>query len=157
MIKERKHFRHQSLIILFFTISLLTACGEKKTTDQELQQAFELHQEAIKVRQTTGAQIDELETTEQLLTKADLDTIRTLLKAWDDQLVEVPGFEAEHDHSGHDHGHGHHDDLPNLTPQQHLQIQQLLLQEIKAIAQKTAQIQKQYPSNSAVNSSVMGN
>ncbi|MGD1894637.1 MAG: hypothetical protein ACFB15_29095 [Cyclobacteriaceae bacterium] len=132
-------------------MALIVACGDSKKTDENLQQAFELHKEAVEIRQMTNKQMNELKANEDSLFvntyQADLDSISRSLEEWDEQLVEVPGFEHEHDHdhAGHDHDHDHdhdhsHGEQTNLTPEQHLQVQQHLLDEIKAIAEEVNQI-----------------
>ena len=140
----------KTLIPILGIIFLLTACGDKKQTNEDLQQAFELHKEAIKIRKMMDDQMAQLKSNKDSLfvetyTK-DLNSISLSLGTWDEQLVEVPGFEEEHnhsdhdhhDHSGHDHHHGEHQQ--ELTPKQHLEVQQHLLQDIKAIAEKIGSI-----------------
>lgn len=136
---------------VFFTLSLMAlavACGGKKEPNEDLQQAFKLHQEAVNIYNQAGEQLAKLMANgDSLFIKAnqqDLDSISRSLKAWNEQLVEVPGFEEAHDHSGHDHsGHDHHHaKQPELTPQQHLQVQQHLLQEIRAIEKRIDQIKE---------------
>ncbi|WP_422080141.1 hypothetical protein [Ulvibacterium sp.] len=138
-------------ILILGILALSFACGDKKQKGEDLQQAFELHQEAIEIRQMTQDQVAHLKAnTDSLFVKMytkDLQSISRSLEAWDEQLVEVPGFEEEHDHSGHDHSghdhdHHHHDAHPELTPKQHLEVQQHLLEEIKAIAIKIDNIKE---------------
>ena len=131
-------------------IVLLVACGDKKKANKDLQEAFKLHQEAVNIRNQTVDQLAILTANEDSLFikayKNDLDSISRSLKAWDEQLVEVPGFEEEHDHSGHDHDHDHdhdHGQQGELTPEQHLQVQQHLLQQIRAIEKSINQIKQQ--------------
>ncbi len=130
-------------------IALSSACGDKQM-NKDLQQAFELHKEAIKIRQMAQDQMAKLQANKDSLfvetyTK-DLQSISSSLEAWDEQLVEVPGFEEEHDHSDHDHSdhdhHHHHDEQQELTPKQHLEVQQHLLEEIQAIAEKVNNIKE---------------
>lgn len=132
---------------LFFMVLLVTsmvACGDKKQ-HEDLQQAFKLHQDAINIREQIADQITKLVTNQDSLFaatyKTDLDAISLSLKTWDEQLVEVPGFEEEHDHSGHDHHH-HHTET-ELTPGQHLELQQHLLQEIQTIEARIKEIAEQ--------------
>ena len=139
------------VVLALGLITLITSCGEKKI-DENLQKAFELHKEAVEVRQTAQDQIEKLESNSDSLFVAtygkDISALSSSLKEWDEQLIEVPGFEEEHDHthhdhSGHDHDHDHdhhHHDQPELTPQQHLEVQQQLLQEIKQLAGKISSI-----------------
>ncbi|WP_425237089.1 hypothetical protein [Ulvibacterium sp.] len=130
---------------MFGILALSSACGDKKQMNEDLQRAFELHKEAMEIRHMTQDQIAQLKAnTDSLFVKTytkDLQSISHSLDAWDEQLVEVPGFEEEHDHSGHNHEH-HHDEHPELTPKQHLEVQQHLLEEIKAIAIKIDNIKE---------------
>ena len=138
--------RCQQLIFTFGLIVLSVACGNQKKTNEDLQQAFKLHQEAMNVRDQTVDQLAKLTANEDSLFvktyKKDLDSISRALEAWDEQLVEVPGFEDDHDHSGHDHDHDH-DEQPDMTPEQHLEVQQYMLQQIRAIEKSINQIKEQ--------------
>ena len=150
MIQKRNFSnRCKQFFLTLGLIALLVACGDKKKPSEDLQQAFKLHQEAMSIRSQINDQLAKLTTNgDSLFLKAfkkDLDSINRSLKDWDEKLVEVPGFEEEHDHSGHDHsGHDHHhDDEPELTPEQHLQVQQHLLEEIRAIETRINQVKEQ--------------
>ncbi len=145
MIQRKRLMRLPQLLMLMLGITaLLSACGDTKQKNEDLQQAFELHTEAVKIRQMTEDQMTQLQANKDSLFVAtytkDLQSISQSLEAWDEQLVEVPGFEHDHDHSDHDHSdhdhHHHHDEQQDLTPKQHLEVQQHLLQEIQAIAEK---------------------
>ena len=151
MIQRKRLIRPCKLLVLMLgIITLSSACGDKKQTDADLQQAFEFHKEAIKIRQMTQDQMVQLQANKDSLFVAafanDLQSISRSLETWDEQLVEVPGFEEEHDHSGHDHSdhdhHHHHDEQQELTPKQHLEVQQHLLEEIQAIAEKINNIKE---------------
>ena len=134
--------RCKQLFLTLGLIALLVSCGDKKKSNADLQQAFKLHQEAMNIRNQAVDQLAKLIANgDSLFVKAykkDLDSISRSLKAWDEQLVEVPGFEEAHDHSGHDHP----DEQLELTPEQHLQVQQHLLQEIRAIEKSINQIKE---------------
>lgn len=133
-------------------ISLLSACGDKQK-EIDLQQAFSTHGEAVKVRKNAQEALIKLQANTDSLFVAnnseELKSIAEALALWDEQLVEVPGFEhdhSHHDHSGHDHDHDHdhnHDHNHSgqeLTPKQHIEVQQHLLSEIKAIVEKISSI-----------------
>ncbi|MEM8846922.1 MAG: hypothetical protein AAGD17_07450 [Bacteroidota bacterium] len=142
----------QFFVLLFSIIALTSACSDKEK-DKDLVQAFKSHEEAIEVRRTVADQIGKLKAnTDSLFVitySKELKSISSALEEWDEQLVEVPGFEEEHDHSHHDHSghdHDHHHDhnhsKQELTPKQHLEIQQHLLQKIKGLAQKISNIKE---------------
>lgn len=126
---------------LFFVcvISIhMWACGSEGEKQKEmLQQAYGLHLKSIQIRHTLNEWLTKSK--EHALTDSlynqDLDSITQLLEIWDTQVVEVPGFEKEHHHE-----HDHHVQ-PQLTPQQHIQIQQHLLNEIREIAKRVNRLQ----------------
>lgn len=123
---------------------MIMACSHDKKPGKNLQQAFKIHQDAVKIRNQVAGHLDKLNANEDSLFvtayKENLDSISRALETWDEQLVEVPGFEEAHDHSGHDH---HHDEQPELTPEQHLQVQQHLFKEIQTIEKSINQIKEQ--------------
>lgn len=137
----------KQFILILSLLTLSIACGDNKNKEV-LRQAFDIHEEAVKVRGRVSDKMTRLssiqDTTFLMTFKADLDSIAVALEEWDEQLVEVPGFDEEHDHSGHDHsGHEHdHDNEPQLTPAQHVELQQFLLQEIKSLEEKINLIQE---------------
>ncbi|WP_435625698.1 hypothetical protein [Flagellimonas sp.] len=134
-------------VLVLGLMALLTSCGEKQI-DENLQKAFELHNEAVKVRQATKNQIERLKSNTDSLFVAtygnEINSLSSALEEWDEQLIEVPGFEDEHNHSHHDHSsHDHNHDHEHhehggqeLTSKQHLEVQQHLLEEIKELAEK---------------------
>ncbi len=144
----RTYFINQwkTLVPVLGILFVILSCGDSKQKSEELEQAFKLHEEAVKIRSQMGDQMAQLKSNTDSLFVAthtsDLNAISQSLEAWDEQLVEVPGFEHDHDHSGHDHSdhdhdhdHDHHHEQ-ELTPKQHLEVQQQLLDDIKAIAEK---------------------
>ncbi|BFP40559.1 hypothetical protein FGF1_14040 [Flavobacteriaceae bacterium GF1] len=151
MIQRKRLIRPRKLLIpILGILALSLSCSDKKQTNEDLQQAFELHEKAIKIRQMAQDQMDQLQANkDSLFVEAyakDLRSLSSSLEAWDGQVVEVPGFEEEHDHSDHDHSdhdHHHHGEQQELTPKQHLEVQQHLLDEIQAIAEKINTINEQ--------------
>lgn len=150
---QKKHFIVQckGLVPILGILFALISCGDTKQKSEDLEQAFKIHNEAVKLRRTVDAKMAQLKSNTDSLFMAtntkNLDAIGQSLETWDDQLVEVPGFEHEHehehDHSGHDHDHEHdhdHDHEQELTPKQHLEVQQQLLEDLKAIAEKIERI-----------------
>lgn len=155
----------QRLVLVLGIVALSSACAEKKA-DEDLQKAFQLHEEAMEMRQKAQEQLDQLKANKDslfLATHAEtLESFESSLEEWDEQVVEVPGFEHAHDHAGHDHSdhdhsehdhgdhaehdhsdhdhsshdHHNHGSEPELTPKQHLEVQQYLLDEINAIAER---------------------
>ena len=154
--KQRKHpiGLPKFFITLLGILLLSLSCSDKKKNDEDLNSAFQLHKEAIKVRQNVQDLITQLNSNQDsvFLEKngASIKAIDLALAEWDKQLIEVPGFDEEHDHShhdhsGHDHDHDHdhdHGHQPELTSKQHLEVQQQLLDNIKKLEEKIKAIKE---------------
>lgn len=136
--------RKGQFLMLVGLITLMCACGGSEKKDERLQKAYELHLESVGLREEAGKHLEEMinSTDSGFLNSPhpELDSATHSLKEWDEQLVEVPGFEEE-EHEGHHHHH--HGEQQQLTPEQHLEVQQQLLSEIKQIASDIDQIQTQ--------------
>jgi ABC-type nickel/cobalt efflux system permease component RcnA len=112
---------------------ILFGCQPQKN-DPRLIEAHDYHQQAGKIRESLGQQLSNAEA--DSLLHSTLEEFKLALKEWDEAFVEVPGFEHDHDHDhdeeGHDHHH-HHAAAPNLSAQEHLDLQKHLLDEIKEL------------------------
>jgi len=129
-----KHAK-QRLVMLGF-MEFLIACVDSNKPNAELQQVFDRHREAVSMRNQADAQLAKIIKGDSLILnkfKTEIDSIHKSLKTWDEELIEVPGFEHEHDHSEIYHDHNHHVPL-DLSPTQHLEVQEHLLKEIQTIA-----------------------
>lgn len=114
--------------LVLVLICLGTSCNSGEEVDPLLKDAFAIHQEAVRIEQTVQRQLDSF----QISAEKELN-LRARLEQWDEQLVEVPGFEHEH-HHGHDHDHDHdHGSSPKVTPEHMLAIQQESLDSIRTI------------------------
>lgn len=121
-------------IISLTLLGLITLCCQPQKIDSRLAEAHEYHQQAGQIREKLNQQIADM--------KGDSLAINTVqefkraLEEWDEAWVEVPGFEHDHDHDheeeGHDHHH-HHIAAPNLSTDEHLELQKHLLKEIKQL------------------------
>lgn len=115
---------------------LLIACGGPTKEEKELlAQAATLHNAAYTL---AGHLETKLETLKSDTTVA-ADSVTALLAAieqWEEQLVEVPGNEAHHEHAeGEAHHHHHeHGKETTLTPAQMLTVQQEMKMQIDRIA-----------------------
>lgn len=125
---------------------IMLACSHDKKPDENLQEAFKIHEDAVGLRNQLGNELEKLNAIDDslfvLANKGNLDSIANALKSWDEQLVEVPGFEEEHDHDHEGHDHHHHDEQPDLTSEQHLEVQKHLFEEIQAIEKSVNQIKE---------------
>ncbi|NQZ45513.1 MAG: hypothetical protein HRT65_14500 [Flavobacteriaceae bacterium] len=144
--------RIKILIPMIGMVLLWSSCGDKKASNENLQKAFEIHNEALGIQKSALDQMAKLRANKDSLFldtySNELNTISSSLEAWNEQLVEVPGFDdhdhSHHDHSDHDHDHDEHQQNGHqeLTPEQHLEVQQQLLVEIRAIAEKIEKIKE---------------
>ncbi|WP_209329352.1 hypothetical protein [Lunatimonas salinarum] len=111
--------------ILIWLLYLLVGCNDT-TQEKQLQEAYSFHEKSLAIRE----KLENLLKSAEHLAPTQYDELRAFLEEWDNSFVEVPGFEHthDHDHQGHDHHHAHK--APELTPQQHLQLQQHLYGEL---------------------------
>ena len=118
--------------------AFLEGCQSQKS-NSILLEAHEYHQEAIVIREKLGQRLIQAESKEDYLTVSRMEEIKNALQEWDEALVEVPGFEHEHGHEeeGHDHRH-HHNPVPNLSSQEHLELQKHFLESIKMLEKSFA-------------------
>lgn len=114
----------------------LIACQDHEP-DPKLKEAFETHELALKFQDSLKTELADL--AERTLSPEQQGLIDELAKkheAWEDNLVEVPGFAHDHDH-GHDHDHDHdhaeEEMMENLPPAEVLQIQQAMANEVKGM------------------------
>ena len=136
--------RYKRILTTLLLLAIIMACSHDKKPDENLQQAFKIHEDAVGLRNQIADKLENLNSIEDSLFvaayKKNLDSINGALETWDEQLVEVPGFEESHDHEGHDHHH--HDEQSDMTSEQHLQVQQHLFQEIQTIEKSINQVKE---------------
>ena len=125
----------RNITIPLFSIFLIiaSACATASEEDQLMQKAFNLHQEAIQVAKEAK---DLLSSSDQ--PSEDLQSIRNRLGSWEDNLIEVPGYEHGHDHN-HDHDHSH--STIELLPADMLAVQQEFLDSIRVIKNDLVRLQ----------------
>lgn len=140
--------------LVFILSSLfIISCGTSNSTVKEdplLKEAFGYHKEAIEVQKSFKANLKELENRKngiqvqgRALTDGEIkftEDVHKLLRdyeLWNENHVEVPGYEHDHDHSGHDHDHDHsHGNDVQLTPKDMLETQKAFLNNIKEIKKR---------------------
>ncbi len=127
-------------VFLSLLALLISSCSGNSEKDSKLKEAHEIHEASMSVRAQTVAALEIMkssaESAEDSLRVKDLEMA---LKEWDDQVYEIPGFEHDHDHD-HDHDHHHHHrKAPDLTPEQHLEMQNEMMAEIKALLDQAKQ------------------
>jgi hypothetical protein len=118
--------------IILTTLCLLGCQGKKK--DPLLEEAYQQHQEAALIRKEITRQVKQIEVGADSAMLSTINPIKAALQEWDEAWVEVPGFEHEHHHDhDHDHDHHHPNTAPNLSAQEHLDLQKHLLEELKLL------------------------
>lgn len=140
----------KTLFVALSFIILLASCNTKAndaTNDPILVEANGLHLEAMEVEKTfvpllnevierkNSIQVQGRELNQEELNFVDFaDKVERYFKEWQDNRVEVPGFEHAHDHSGHDHHH-HGNDV-QLTPEQMLEVQKQSYKDLNTMKAK---------------------
>lgn len=127
------HMMHYFLVIVLFLSLLLSyGCSSNEKHDPVLTQANQVHLEALDLHEAMELKLDSLRA--QVVSPSDsrLDSLAEALAEWEGRLIEVPGFEDQHDHEGHEHDHR---PAPELTPDQMLAVQREFLEEIKVLDQ----------------------
>ncbi|MCC5935833.1 MAG: hypothetical protein JJU34_01000 [Lunatimonas sp.] len=119
----------KSIAFLFPFLCLCLSCGNP-AHEKMLQEAFSFHEKSLTIRENLEKILQQGVT----LTDEQQSELRDFLEDWDQSFVEVPGFEHthdhDHDHEGHDHSHHHAHKAPELTPEQHLQLQKHLYEQL---------------------------
>lgn len=127
------HMMHNFLVIVLFLSLLLSyGCSSNETHDPVLTQANHVHVEALDLHEAIELKLDSLRAQAADRPSPRLDSLTEALAEWESRLIEVPGFEDQHDHEGHDHDHNL---APELTPDQMLAVQREFLKEIKVLEQ----------------------
>ncbi len=134
---------------LFALLSvLMLSCGGDSAEDKILHKAADVHMEALKIKSEMESGLEQMRqahnsiqvqgralTSEEMVFTKEVSSLEARLKYWNDNHIEVPGFEhGEHDHSGHDHNHDHsHGNNFQLPASDMLIIQKEFKDSIKAI------------------------
>jgi ABC-type Zn2+ transport system substrate-binding protein/surface adhesin len=151
---------YRNLFSIFFLVSLMIACQSSETTDAALEEAGRIHMEAVELDKNVHPKVDAaIERKNQLavqgreLTEAErqfiqqVESIENSYAYWEENHVEVPGFEHDdhdhdhdhHDHAGHDHDHSHAAPL-DVTPADMLIIQQEFRDTLLSIQARLEQL-----------------
>ena len=117
--------------LLCFLLIINMGCSGAPKPDPLLEEAFAIHKQSLQTAK---------EAREILKNLTVKDSIRLIMESrleeWNDNIIEVPGFEHEHDHDhGHDHHHhhGHNNSQMELAPEVMLAVQKELLDSVKVI------------------------
>jgi hypothetical protein len=126
-------------LLIILNMVLLMACSHKKN-DTVLAEAASVHEEAMQIFHDLEDLLKTLEQNDAIPAEA-LETIKSDLHEWEEGLVEVPGYEHNHDYA--DHRHHHHHKTPELSSEEMLQLQKefrnsitTLLEQVKTLLQE---------------------
>lgn len=126
------------VLTIYFLMILLGACSHKKN-DPVLAEAANVHEEAMHIFHELEDLLKSLKQNDSI-PLAKLESIKSALLEWEENLVEVPGYEHEHGHEDHGHHHHHEKKDTHLTSEEMLQLQtelrnniMLLLEQAKAL------------------------
>ena len=123
--------------VLFLTgMMLALSCSQKENA--LLKKASAIQEESFSV-------LDDIQATIQSLRKnpALIDSIAKIereIAKWENEMVDVPGYESTH----HQHKHSHSHKVVELTPEQMLSVQQELKQQLTDIQARLKKLQTGY-------------
>ena len=129
--------------VKFFSLTILLlviifSCSHSHKSDPLLKEAFLLHEQSIKTAQEVERIMQELPDSNQYRLN-----IESRLANWNDNLIEVPGFDHDHSHHGHNHSHDHGHRPPiELTPEDMLMVQRELLDSVQTMRDELLLLQR---------------
>ena len=149
------------LFISLVSIVGFIACSGESEEHKILHEAADLHVEALKIKKELTGDLEQLRqlkngiqvqgralTEEEVKFTKAVNLLENRLAYWEENHVEVPGFEhGEHDHSGHDHsGHDHnHGPKFQLPPDDMLIIQKEFKDSIVVIKRSLESLLQNVP------------
>lgn len=118
----------QNLIASLFSLFFFISCGTNSEEHKILHEAFDVHLEALEIKKEMEPDLQQLRhfnnsiqvqgkalSNEEMNFTKSISSLESRLRNWEENHVEVPGFEHEgHDHSGHDHSGHDHSHTPKL-------------------------------------------
>jgi len=114
---------------------LLFSCGTHRDDQKIMEEAASVHDYALQIAEETEQQIN-------TLVQVYPDSAKQFLleiEQWEENLVEVPGHAHEHhDHEGHTHDHS----PVTLTPEEMLNVQQELRDQVKALRDRVESLKR---------------
>lgn len=133
----------------FISLQVLLACSGSEP-DASLVEAASIHNQAIAIQAKVAPMLREMAALQpQLIARRDflvatdstraasmltgMDSTRTAMNAWEDEIVEVPGNEDHEHHAEGEAEHDHEHAPPDVTPDEMLAIQQEMKKNIVQI------------------------
>ncbi len=146
-----------SLITSLALVVLLTGCHDDHDHDHEGEErneaAIAIHNQLVEVEASVLAMFEEWNTAAQEngLEQAMVDSLNAfqiVYDNWAEYVVEPAGAHEGDDDHGHDHDHDHsHEPAPDLTPEQMVEVQRALLDEITSLKSRMESLGQDASSN----------
>ncbi|MGH1366923.1 MAG: hypothetical protein ACRBF0_25415 [Calditrichia bacterium] len=118
-----------SCLIFFF----LLGCTGSSKPDPLMEEAFRIHQQSMQIVKEIKEILKKLPAGDDSVLK-----IESRLMSWNENLIEVPGFEHDHNHEHHHHKHG---SQIELSPENMLAVQKVLLDSVIVIRKELENLQ----------------
>lgn len=100
-------------ISMFLVALTILSCSSGNEKSPELIEANRLHLEAMKISEHLEQKLDSLlPLTKDDVEKSRIDSLKSLIEVWEENVIEVPGFAHAHDHA---HGAHEHKVAPPMT------------------------------------------
>lgn len=108
-------------IFLLAIILTAAACARQEEKSPQLIEANRLHLEAIEISKELESKLESLSShTESGAKQSQIDSLKSLIEMWEENVIEVPGFAHAHDHA---HGAHEHKSAPPMTDESMLDYQ----------------------------------
>jgi len=134
----------RSFLFLAFLLFSLQACGSRQ--QDPLEAAGEVHLQVLDAEQRFLSVMDSLQSRQKPVSaSASSEQHRRIQKLqhryanWKANLIEVPGLEHDHSHTG-GHSHDHASTDPQLTPEELLLVQRELLDTIRTLQRQAGRL-----------------
>ncbi len=141
----------QKILRVGFLILLIAACKSTPKDNPALQEAARIHAEAAQIEQALQPQLKELIqrknsiniqgralTEEEIAFVEKVNAIENSYTYWEENHVEVPGYEHQHEENHHDHHH--HKENLHLSPADMLSVQKEFRDSIVTLQQRVIEL-----------------
>jgi len=106
--------------VVLMMYPLLLACSDHHKKSDILKQANDTHLQSMTIAKELEEKLLELRKKQpDLPSVKKIDSLANMIELWESAVIEVPGFEHHHDHSGHHD----HKPVPDMTDQSMLEYQ----------------------------------
>lgn len=131
---------NQTYAALLLPIVLMgtPSCTRENEKSPQLAEANRLHLEAIEIAEQLERKLDYIsKRVKDDVEKEQVDSLKNLIKIWEDNVIEVPGFAHAHDHA---HGAHSHKAAPPMTDESMLDYQRQSKEAIVELQETIAKL-----------------